>query len=214
MITAFLTGNFGNNLAGIISSKCIAKDLGYEWGVDPSPKYDYHNGIIQTDFFDLDYGMKALIRSFYLSRFDRFLGFEDSHQPQPFLKSTFKKFWNKEKEYLTNVSKSKFRSCNDINQYFFRYWQLLEGNFVQASYKELNTTRKYKNIKFKKDAHEVVMDLESQKYHLYCINDGFINDGGRFYRKDDVSQEEFLESKNLIIEALRKIFPDKSSFEL
>lgn len=57
MITAFLTGNFGNNLAGIISSKCIAKDLGYEWGVDPSPKYDYHNGMIQTDFFDLDYGI-------------------------------------------------------------------------------------------------------------------------------------------------------------
>lgn len=56
MITAFLTGNFGNNLAGIISSKCIAKDLGYEWGVDPSPKYDYHNGAIQTDFLDIDYG--------------------------------------------------------------------------------------------------------------------------------------------------------------
>lgn len=56
MITAFLTGNFGNNLAGIVSSKCIAKDLGYEWGVNPSPKYDYHNGMIQTYFLDLDYG--------------------------------------------------------------------------------------------------------------------------------------------------------------
>jgi len=56
LITAFLTGNFGNNLAGIVSSKCIAKDLGYEWGVNPSPKYDYHNGMIQTYFLDLDYG--------------------------------------------------------------------------------------------------------------------------------------------------------------
>lgn len=165
-------------------------------------------------FFNLRYGIKGLLHSFYLSRFDRFLGFEDSHQPQAFLKSTFKKVWNKEKEYLTNVSKSKFRSCNDINQYFFRYWQLLEGNFVQVDYKKLKAARKYKNIKFKKDAYDIVEDLKSGRYELYCINDGFINDGGRFYRKDDVSQEEFLESKNLIIEALRKILPDKSSFEL
>lgn len=166
------------------------------------------------NFFNFDYGLKTIIHSFYLSRFDRFLGFEDSHQPQPFLKSTFKKVWDKEKEYLTNVSKSRFRSCNDINQYFFRYWQLLEGNFVQVDYKKLKAARKYKNIKFQKDAYDIVEDLKSGRYELYCINDGFINDGGRFYRKDDVSQEEFLESKNLIIEALRKIFPDKSSFEL
>lgn len=57
MITTLLTGNFGNNLAGIISSKCIAKDLGYEWGVNPSPKYDYHNGMVQTYFLDIDYGI-------------------------------------------------------------------------------------------------------------------------------------------------------------
>jgi hypothetical protein len=165
-------------------------------------------------FFNFDYGMKALIRSFYLSRFDRFLGFEDPHQPQAFLKSTFEKVWNKEKEYLNNVSQSRFRSCGDINQYFFRYWQLLEGNFVQADYTRLRATRKYKNIKFQKDAYEVVEDLKSNKYQLYCINDGFINDDGRFYRKDDVSQEEFLVCKNLIIEALNNIFPEKSSFEL
>lgn len=57
MITAYLTGNFGNNLFGIVSSKCIAKDLGYEWGVNPHPEYDYHNGMIQTYFLDLDYGI-------------------------------------------------------------------------------------------------------------------------------------------------------------
>lgn len=56
MITSFLTGNFGNNLAGIISSKCIAKDLGFEWGVDPRPKFDYHNRMIQTYFLNIDYG--------------------------------------------------------------------------------------------------------------------------------------------------------------
>ena len=56
MITARLTGNFGNNLATIISSKCIAKDLGFEWGVNPHPQFDYHNGMIQTYFLDIDYG--------------------------------------------------------------------------------------------------------------------------------------------------------------
>lgn len=56
MITAFLTGNFGNNLFGIVASKCIALDLGYEWGVDPRPQYDYYNGMVQTHFLDLDYG--------------------------------------------------------------------------------------------------------------------------------------------------------------
>ncbi len=56
MITAYLTGNFGNNLFGIVSSKCIAKDLNLEWGVDPRPEYDYYNRMIQTDFLDIDYG--------------------------------------------------------------------------------------------------------------------------------------------------------------
>ena len=56
MITSFLTGNFGNNLFGIVSSKCIAKELNFEWGVDPRPQYDYHNGMVQTEFLDIDYG--------------------------------------------------------------------------------------------------------------------------------------------------------------
>lgn len=56
MITAYLTGNFGNNLFGIVSSLGIAKTLNYEWGVNPRPEYDYHNGMIQTDFLDINYG--------------------------------------------------------------------------------------------------------------------------------------------------------------
>jgi hypothetical protein len=56
MITTNLTGNMGNNLYQLISSKCIALDLGYEWGVNPSPSHDYHNGANQMYFMDVDFG--------------------------------------------------------------------------------------------------------------------------------------------------------------
>lgn len=58
MITCSLTGNFGNNLMCYLMTRLVAEKNGYEYGIDPSPKYDYYGGKSQLELFDLDYGKK------------------------------------------------------------------------------------------------------------------------------------------------------------
>jgi hypothetical protein len=56
MITTKLTGNLGNHIAYYVSTRAIAEKLGYTWGFNPSPSYDYHNGIPQMNFMNIEYG--------------------------------------------------------------------------------------------------------------------------------------------------------------
>lgn len=56
MITTNLTGNFGNHAFSLLTLKSVAKKLGYEYGVNPTPSHDYHNGMNQMYFMDVDFG--------------------------------------------------------------------------------------------------------------------------------------------------------------
>lgn len=56
MITTDLTGNFGNSAFQIATLRSIASDLGYEWGTPSNFSYDYHRGMNQFFFMDMDFG--------------------------------------------------------------------------------------------------------------------------------------------------------------
>jgi hypothetical protein len=56
MITTNLTGNLGNHMWQYASIRAIAEKLGYEWGINSRPSYDYHNGMNQMYFMDVDFG--------------------------------------------------------------------------------------------------------------------------------------------------------------
>ena len=60
MITANLCGNFGNNLASYLICRTIAERKGFEWGVNPHPTHDYHNGMNQMYFMDVDFGKQTI----------------------------------------------------------------------------------------------------------------------------------------------------------
>ena len=57
MITTNLTGNLGNHMWQYAVCRTIAEELGYEWGINPTPSHDYFNGANQMDFMDVDFGM-------------------------------------------------------------------------------------------------------------------------------------------------------------
>jgi len=57
MITSSLTGNLGNHMWIYAITRAVAEHNGYEWGFNPSPEYDYYNGMPQMDFMDIDYGV-------------------------------------------------------------------------------------------------------------------------------------------------------------
>ena len=67
MITTNLTGNLGNHMWQLAVSKSIAKKLGYEWGINPIPSYDYFNGKSQMYFMDVDYGLpvKEIVNEYH-----------------------------------------------------------------------------------------------------------------------------------------------------
>jgi hypothetical protein len=56
MITTNLTGNLGNHMWQYAVCRTVAEKLGYEWGINSSPTHDYHHGMNQMYFMDVDFG--------------------------------------------------------------------------------------------------------------------------------------------------------------
>jgi len=56
MITTNLTGNLGNHMWQYAVCRIVAEQLGYEWGINSSPSYDYHRGRNQMEFMNVDFG--------------------------------------------------------------------------------------------------------------------------------------------------------------
>lgn len=56
MITTNLTGNLGNHMWQYAVCRTVAQKLGYEWGINPSPTHDYHRGMNQMYFMDVNFG--------------------------------------------------------------------------------------------------------------------------------------------------------------
>jgi len=143
---------------------------------------------------------KEMVRNLCLSPWPRFTGFVDPHQPQPFLKSTFKEVWSKEKETLDKTSASRFRSCGDVNQYLFRYWQLVKGDFMPISMKDTC----YEEITVESiNSGKIENIITSKKYAMVCLNDS--------EEMNDV--QKFAMAKEKIKSYFEKILPQKSSFE-
>ncbi len=163
-------------------------------------------GII-NDYFSVDdikknwkkwythkYG-KFILRTIIFSNFKTILGIFEPHITNSFLKSTFKDLWKKENKVLDETSCNKFRTRNDVNQWLFRQWQIMSGNFEPrrwdfglhiALYKDENTALK--------------LIQKPEKLKIICLND---------------SNEliDFEKSKIRINAALEKLFPNKSAFE-
>ena len=60
----------------------------------------------------------------------------------------------------------KFRSMTDVNQFVFRYWALMKGEFAP-----LNMNRIGKNFSVGEDNRTLYQAIEQQKYKTICIND-------------------------------------------
>ena len=164
--------------------------------------YDKRRSILSHPFKWLHYKYGTdLFRNIALLPWSRFTGFVDPHMPQPFLKSTFKEIWAKERETLEKTSASKFRNCNDVNQYLFRYWQLAKGDFVPVS---MNDTKYITMTMENLGNGEVEKAIIFGKYAMVCLNDS----------EEIAREEEFSEAKKIVQKAFEKILPEKSAFEV
>lgn len=156
-----------------------------------------HKAIKQNIFkwFNIKYKLLNL-KTIFLFPWKQVTGFYDPHQAQPFLKSTFNEVWDLETDILNCTSKSKFRSQFDVNQYLFRYWQLMHGKFepVDISDSKLLVLRNLQDCE--------IFSTVLNQYNLICLNDE-IDDDNDFYT-----------AKKIINQLFSKILPNKSSFEI
>lgn len=108
---------------------------------------------------------KYILKNLYYLPIGKFSGFVNPHLPNSFLKSTYFDVWEKEYEYLYAVSKNKFRTKADVNQYLMRYWQLAKGDFAPRSPKVGVT------LSLGQDLGLFAQLLTNKTYKLVCIND-------------------------------------------
>ena len=132
-------------------------------------------------------------KTLYLLNNKKFSGFWNFHSPQPYLKSTFNKIWEKEKNTLDIACKNKFRNSTDLGHYLCRYWQMLEGNFQPKKDES-------KYFIYKNDNKEVISAIDNEKYKYICINDALVN-------------INFTKAIREVNKIFLKKFPKKSSFE-
>ncbi|MCR5788248.1 MAG: Stealth CR1 domain-containing protein [Lachnospiraceae bacterium] len=137
-----------------------------------------------------------LLSNLYLAPTGRFTGFRDSHLPVSYLKSTYKKVWEAEGPLLSETCSHRFRQPTDPNHWLFTYWQLASGNFYPRSpgiglHCPVN----------KDTIDDTIAELMKNKYKMMCFN-------------DETEEEHFEAVRDKLNNALKNMFPQKSSYEL
>ena len=127
--------------------------------------------------------------------FPLFTGFYTVHGPSPLRKRTFEKIWELEGGLLRQTSGHRFRQKGDVNQYLFREWQKLSGEFVAK-----NITRDFGYFNVASHNEKLVRTICGQRKRSICINDAN-------------TAIDFQGAKEEICQAFQKILPEKSSFE-
>ena len=172
------TGHFQMNDMGIITTHFTREEI-------------LKNG----KFFSIKQGVKGIAKSL-LYRHSKFIcGFWENHLTHPLLKSTMELVWEKEKDVLEKTSASRFRSPSDTNVWLFKYWQIASGQYAIGNPK-LGGLFSLDNA-----GPDFWKLLNSRKYKVMCINDGFN------VQNENQVMDDF-------IKAMNQLFPDKSSFEI
>ncbi len=147
-----------------------------------------------SKWINLKYG-KTLVRTLFGMPWSEFIGFYNKHMCNSFLKSTFEEVWEKEFEVLNETCMHKFRSKEDVNQFLFEYWQLMNGKFYP---KKMNCCY-FQALEQKQ---KLIKSIKKQKYKFICINDSEYNN------------EDFELLKEELKNSFETILPQKCSFEI
>ena len=148
-------------------------------------------------WFNVHYKFKENLLFLYsfLSKNNSFPGIGNHHLPISYKKNNFKEVWNIEYDWLDKTSMNKFRTKEDLTDWLFRYWHIMEGEFHPRP-----IPGKYYGLT-KNNNNNIYNDIKKQKHKLICVND----------TDDDINFEVEQQKLNTVFEY---IFPNKSSFEL
>ena len=149
----------------------------------------------KTNAYTIKYGIFNL-RNFLLQPWREFSLIYDPHCAIAYKKSTFQAVWQKHNKELTEASLRRFRSDRDVSHLVFYYTQLLDGKFIPRSANFSHHTMLNQD---EKQNLQIIRMIESQKYHVLCINDGEVKNP--------------VKTKAALTAAFDKILPEESTFE-
>lgn len=165
--------------------------------IDIINKYFKKNEVIRKNilkWFSLKNG-SFNFRTLLLLPFPKLSNLVEMHLPSSLCKSKIKEVTQKEANRFKKTSMHKFRDALDINQWVFRYWNIMNGNFYPRSYKF------GKCIEINNDIKELENVILNSKYKVICLNDSSMD-----------IDFEYLKTK--INNFYGKKLPNKSSFEI
>ncbi|MBD5434841.1 MAG: capsule biosynthesis protein CapG [Treponema sp.] len=145
-------------------------------------------------YFNVKYGLNNF-RNLLMLPFPYISAFLNQHFAQPFLKSVLDEVWSECSEYCSATQRNRFRSACDVNQWLFRYWQLMSGKFFPIN---LEKQRKYFVLGEKFD--DMCDMIKRQRYKEIVINDSG-------YNMTDLEQRNLRNAFDFIL-------AEKSSFEI
>lgn len=109
------------------------------------------------------YGVHCF-RSLFFIPFIEFTGAKNAHVPNAYLKSTFCEVWEKYDNVLSQTCSHKFRSVLDVNQWLFKYWQIVSGRFYPQWIRYGKAYGIHELARIEKD-------LKRKKTKLICLQD-------------------------------------------
>ena len=148
-------------------------------------------------FFHQSYSTLDIWRNRVLSFLGQYKWIKVNHNPQGMLLSNLKQCYKLFRKEMLLTSKSKFRSFHDLNQYIYRNYALMTGNFIPQYFGDdfcivLSSIKRYK-----KEREQFEMK------NFICVNDSPF-----------LKAKEYLPLKKMVDDDLQNIFPKKSSFEV
>ncbi len=138
---------------------------------------------------------RSLLRNLLLMAWPRFVGFDEPHLPQAYLKSVYQAAWTQYADIMDATSRRPFRDDRDVSEWLIRDRQLAEGGFsprrpVKGGYFDVGT-----------DFSALDRTIRGQRAPMVCINDA------------GVSEEAFDGLRAGVIAAFEAILPGRSAFE-
>lgn len=167
MITTKLTGNLGNHISYYVSTRAIAEKLGYAWGFNPTPSYDYYNGERQMDFMKIDYGeFPNNITNEYKELEFRYNHSGDNVDVRPFDKDVFNIADNTELFGVFQAPEYFYDRIEDIKQWLSIKKEIIDESKSLVSLDEDTCLINFRGGEYK---HHPNLIIRAEYYHM-CIN--------------------------------------------
>ncbi|MBN6709942.1 Stealth CR1 domain-containing protein [Haemophilus haemoglobinophilus] len=158
------------------------------------------NKLSSEHLYSKSYSFLNKISNFlYANLYKKVLWIEHYHQPAPYLKNTLSQVRTIFSREMDVCSANRFRENTDLNQYLYRYYQLINGIFYPYKYKD----HKYYKIQTKEDIQKCLNEID--KFTFVCPNDSV---------PDDIAEDDYHFITSSLICKLEKLLPKPSQFEL